>query len=166
MDLDGAVRDLAPRLLGYCLLRTGDRGLAEDLAQEALAALVRRWRRHGPPDSPAAFVFAIARRRAGRALFRRRLWMPLDGLRARPSPSLDPEARLLENAERRRLATALGRLRPADREVLLLSTVAGLSLGETAAAMGIGLSAAKMRAMRARNRLRDLLEEGDARTGR
>jgi RNA polymerase sigma factor (sigma-70 family) len=166
MDLDGAVHDLAPRLLGYCLLRTGDRGLSEDLAQEALAALVHRWRRLGPPDSPAAFVFAIARRRAGRALFRRRLWMPLDGLRARPSPSLDPEARLLEDVERRRVATALGRLRPADREVLLLTTIAGLSLAETAAPVGTGLSAAKMRVTRARNRLRELLEEGDARTGR
>jgi RNA polymerase sigma factor (sigma-70 family) len=166
MDLDGAVRDLAPRLLGYCLLRTGDRGLAEDLTQEALAALVHRWRRHGPPDSPAAFVFAIARRRAGRALLGRRLWLPLDGLRGRPSSSVDPEARLLKDAERRRLARALGRLRPADREVLLLTTVAGLSLGETAAAMGTGLSAAKMRAMRARNRLRELLEECDASRGR
>jgi RNA polymerase sigma factor (sigma-70 family) len=166
MDLDGAVHDLAPRLLGYCLLRTGDRGLAEDLAQEALAALVHRWRRHGPPDSAAAFVFAIARRRAGRALFRRRLWLPLDDLRARPSPSVDPEARLLEDAERRRLTRALARLRPADREVLLLTAVAGLSLAETATAMKTGLSAAKMRAMRARTRLRQLLEDGDVRTGR
>jgi hypothetical protein len=38
--------------------------MAEDIAHDALTGLVRRWRNHGPPDSPEAFAFAIAKRRA------------------------------------------------------------------------------------------------------
>lgn len=68
MDLAEVISGLAPRLIAYLCARTGNRALAEDLAQDALIALVQTWRRHGPPDSPDAFVFAIAKRRAGRAL--------------------------------------------------------------------------------------------------
>ncbi|RPJ84180.1 MAG: hypothetical protein EHM13_05480, partial [Acidobacteria bacterium] len=63
MDLEQAVGDLTPRLLRYCLARTRNTALAEDVAHDALVALVQRWRRYGPPESVDAFVFAIARRR-------------------------------------------------------------------------------------------------------
>jgi RNA polymerase sigma factor (sigma-70 family) len=159
MDLDAAVRDLAPRLLGYCFLRTGDRGLAEDIAQESLTALVGRWRRHGPPDSPAAFAFAVARRRAWRATLRRRLWVPLEKIARKSSPAVDPEASLVQRVERRRVLGALTGLPSADREALLLTSVAGLGANDAAAALGIGVSAFKMRTLRARQRLRALLEE-------
>jgi RNA polymerase sigma-70 factor (ECF subfamily) len=159
MDLESAVRDLAPRLIGYCLLRTAERALAEDIAQETLTALVRRWRRHGPPESPGAFAFAIARRRVGRALLRRRLWLPLDALRGAVARGGDPEGDMLERAERRRVASALSRLGARDREVLLMTAAGDYSLGEAAGLLGISLSAAKMRALRARGRLRALLED-------
>jgi len=54
MDLESEVEEIAPRLLRYCLGEIGDRGLAEEAAQEGLTALVQRWRRQGPPESPAA----------------------------------------------------------------------------------------------------------------
>lgn len=161
VDLDATVRDLAPKLLGYCFLETGDAGLAEEISQDTLTALVQRWRRHGPPDSPAAFVFAIARRRSARAMVRRRLWRPLGevfGLRdGRPNP----EQAALRLGERARVAQALARLRPADRQVLLLFTVWDLGMEDVARTLDVSLSAAKMRAMRARQRLRALLEEGN-----
>jgi len=49
MDLERAVGDLTPRLLRYCTARTGDAALGEDVAHDALVALVQRWSRHGPP---------------------------------------------------------------------------------------------------------------------
>jgi len=158
VDLDSTVRDLAPRLLAYCFLRTGDPSLAEDLAQEALAALVERWRRHGQPDSPAAFVFAIARRRAFRSLLRRRFWVPLDAVAAAPAAWGNPESALLVRVEREDLTAALAKLPTRDREVLLLLTVGELTLAEAAASLRISLSAAKMRALRARRRLHELLK--------
>jgi len=161
MDLDSVVRELSPRLLGYCYLRTGDPSLAEDLTQESLTALVQHWRRYGSPDSPAAFVFAIARRRAARALLRRRLWLPLDRVEGTASTWGDPEASLVVRTERQQLVAALSDLASKDREVILLVTVGELTLHDAAAALGISVSAAKMRALRARRRLRQVMENGD-----
>lgn len=76
MELEATVAELAPRVLRYCLGRTG----APEVAEEALTALVGRWRRHGPPDSPEAFVFAVARRRAFRTAVRRQVLLPLASL--------------------------------------------------------------------------------------
>jgi DNA-directed RNA polymerase specialized sigma24 family protein len=45
--------------------------------------------------------------------------------------------------------------------VLLLVTVGELTLNDAAAALGISVSAAKMRALRARRRLRQVMENGD-----
>src|SRR3954465_13407466 len=59
VDLDAAVAVLAPRLVAYATGRTGCRTTGEDVAQDALTALVVRWKRHGPPESPEAFAFAI-----------------------------------------------------------------------------------------------------------
>ena len=93
-DLETIVRDLAPAVLRYSLGATGDRSLAEEVAQDALAALVGRWRRRGPPQEPAAFVIAAARRRAARRMARNRvekLLTPLDaaaGLVAAPGTDL------------------------------------------------------------------------------
>src|SRR5262245_12429403 len=62
-DLDETVTALAPRLIADARARPGCLRTAEDIAQDALVALVRRWRQQGPPDSSEAYVFAIARRR-------------------------------------------------------------------------------------------------------
>jgi len=161
VDLDVVVRELAPKLLGYCQLETGDRSLAEEIAQDALSALVQRWRRYGPPDSPAAFVFAIARRRSARAMVRRRLWRPLEEAFGHRDGRANPEQAALRSDERARVARALSRLRPPDRQVLLLLTVWELPMEQAASTLRISLSAAKMRALRARQRLRELLEEGN-----
>jgi len=159
-DLETIVRELTPKVIGYCALQTRNLALAEDVAQEALTALVQRWRRLGPPASPAAFVFSIARRRVVRALVRRRLMLPLEFVRGRSNHEPSPEQRSIRDAERNRLIAALSRLRAGDRQVLLLTTVGELSVQEAADALGVSLSAVKMRALRARRRLREELEEG------
>ena len=158
MELDDAVRELAPKLLGYCTLETRDPALAEELAQETLTALVQRWRRHGPPDSPAAFVFAIARRRCARAVVRRRLLVPLEFVLDRPDHRVNPEQETVDRAERRLVVDCLARLRATDRQVLILLTVGEVGMEDAARILGISISAVKMRALRARQRLRELLE--------
>lgn len=59
------------RIVGALARYTGDFALAEDLAQEALAAALVTWPRDGVPDSPAAWLLTAGRRRAIDA-FRRR----------------------------------------------------------------------------------------------
>jgi RNA polymerase sigma factor (sigma-70 family) len=161
MDLETAVKELAPQLLRYSLGKTGDAALAEEVAQDALAALVQRWRRHGPPDSPAAFAFAVARRRAGRLNFQRRLLEPLHALLDHHSPLPGPEESATLRTDLARTLAALRRLSGLDREVLLMVGAADLGPTEGARLLGISVSAVKMRVHRARKRLLELLEESD-----
>jgi RNA polymerase sigma-70 factor (ECF subfamily) len=159
MELEIVVEELAPQLLRYALGRTGDPSLAEEVAQEALAALVLRWRRHGPPDCPAAFAFVIARRRAQRESLKRRLLFPLTVLFDRESAEPDPEERAASRTDLARMLAALKRLSARDREALLLVTVGELGHGEAARVLAISLSALKMRVHRARQRLQQLVED-------
>jgi len=54
----------SPRIVGALARYTGDFALAEDVAQEALAAALASWPRSGVPDNPGAWLLTIARRRA------------------------------------------------------------------------------------------------------
>lgn len=165
VDLDVKVAELAPRVLRYAAAHLGDTSLAEEVAQDSLAALVRRCRNGGPPDSAEAFVFAIARRRLGRAAWRRRLWAPLEHAFGAQDPAATPEASVIAQAEKDLVRSMLARLGRRDREAILMVALGELSMKEAAAALGLSLSAVKMRISRARARLRSLLEdEHDRRT--
>jgi RNA polymerase sigma factor (sigma-70 family) len=52
------------RIVGALARYTGDFGLAEDVAQEALAEALVAWPRDGQPPNPAAWLLTVARRRA------------------------------------------------------------------------------------------------------
>ncbi|MGO4534139.1 RNA polymerase sigma factor [Leifsonia sp. 2MCAF36] len=56
--IDGA------RVVATLAKMTGDVGLAEDLAQEALVEALRQWPRDGVPDNPGGWLTAVAKRRA------------------------------------------------------------------------------------------------------
>jgi len=156
--LTGLLAELAPGLLRYCRARTGDPSLAEEVAQEALTALVTRWRRKGPPDSPAAFVFTVARRRAGRRLAQRRLTAPLEALGVARAAEPDPEERTAERQRLVRVREMLGELSSREREALLLAVAGDLDTATAARTLGISKSAYKMRLHRARRRLERLTE--------
>ena len=51
------------RLIAALARVTGDVGLAEDLAQDALVAALEQWPAQGVPDNPGAWLTAVARRR-------------------------------------------------------------------------------------------------------
>jgi predicted RNA polymerase sigma factor len=59
------------RIVGALARYAGDFGLAEDVAQEALAEALVTWPRDGVPGNPAGWLLAVGRRRAIDA-FRRR----------------------------------------------------------------------------------------------
>jgi RNA polymerase sigma factor (sigma-70 family) len=52
------------RLIAGLTRITGDVGLAEDLAQDALVAALERWSQSGVPDNPGAWLMATAKHRA------------------------------------------------------------------------------------------------------
>jgi len=158
VELDEAVRTLAPRLIAYGVARTRSLANAEDIAQDVLLALVRRWQL-GPPTSPDAFAFAIAKRRASRVLARQALMVPIDFIRglAREESSVE---QAYGNRVGLRLALSAVRALPRlDREALLLRSVAELSYDEIASVCGSSSAAIKMRISRARRRLAAAMEE-------
>lgn len=57
-------REQSPRLVGGLVRLTRDVDLAEDLANDAMLAALEQWRVTGVPDNPAAWLMAVAKRRA------------------------------------------------------------------------------------------------------
>lgn len=162
MELETTLAGLTPGLLRYCRARTGDPAVAEEIVQDILTLLVERWRRGDAPESPAAFAFAIARRRASRATARQKLLAPFEvvfgSARRDTSQTADPEARALERDRLTEVLAALRGLPRGDREALLLAAVSDLDTATAARVLGISRSAYKMRLHRARKRLAERLE--------
>ena len=159
MDLDTTIEALAPRLLRYCLGLSGNHALAEDASQEAMAALIGRFERHGPPDDAAAFVFTVARRRLKRRLWRRRLRQPLETLAGFIDDTPSPEIRSIGGARLDATLAALDHLSGSERDALMLMVAGELTAADAAKQLGISTSAFKMRVHRARQHLRQLLED-------
>ncbi|MEU0555835.1 DUF6596 domain-containing protein [Dactylosporangium sp. NPDC006015] len=59
-----AAVDAYPRIVATLIRVTGDWALAEDCAQDALAAALERWPRDGVPDNPGGWLMTAARNRA------------------------------------------------------------------------------------------------------
>jgi DNA-directed RNA polymerase specialized sigma24 family protein len=63
-SLEAVWRAEAPRLVGELTRLVRDRGLAEELAQDALVAALEQWPRTGVPENPGASLMATAKHRA------------------------------------------------------------------------------------------------------
>jgi RNA polymerase sigma-70 factor (ECF subfamily) len=136
----------------------------DDVVQEAFIAALTTTAL--PTGDAGAWLRAIAARKALDAMrrVRRRGEEPLpDPTReeATFAVSIDPERRIDGAAARQWLS----RLSPVDRAVLLLVDVEGHSMAEAAAMMGITRIAAKLRAMRARRKLANLMMPPSKREG-
>ena len=70
----------------------------------------------------------------------------------------DPELRAVTRERSVQLAAALQTLTVSDREILILKDIEELSYGEIRAILGRPITALKIRALRARRRLREALE--------
>jgi RNA polymerase sigma-70 factor (sigma-E family) len=146
---------VSPWLLRSAYLLTGDRGHAEDLLQLTLWRTARRWRAiRGSPDAYAREVLVNLSRDRHRALSRR----PVEVARADPlvAGSADDVERLLERDE---MIGAVRGLPRRQREVVVLRFFLGLSVEQTAAALGASEGTVKSYTARALARMRDLLAE-------
>ncbi|MGO4153471.1 RNA polymerase sigma factor [Cupriavidus sp. YAF13] len=156
-----AVREMVsrklPRVLALATRMLGDRGEAEDVAQEVF---VRLWKQ-------------AARWQPGRARFdtwlhRVALNLCYDRLRGareqamepvpeQAAPGAGPEEALDAAAQGVRVGAALAKLPARQREALVLQYYQELPNGEAAALMGISVEALESLLARARRNLRDLL---------
>ncbi|MFI5843570.1 RNA polymerase sigma factor [Catenuloplanes sp. NPDC051500] len=60
----GTWREQSARLVGGLLRVTHDLDLAQDFAHDAMVAALEQWPHDGVPDNPAAWLMAVAKRRA------------------------------------------------------------------------------------------------------
>jgi RNA polymerase sigma-70 factor (sigma-E family) len=148
------VRDHGDSLVRLSYLLCGDRGKAEDAAQEALTRLYLRWGRIEDPLPYARRSVVNATNDQWRRRSRREH-------RERTAASQPPEPPLpLDDvvADRDRLVRALRRLPYGQRAVLVLRYWHQLSEPETAAVLGNSVGTVKSQSSRALARLRQDLE--------
>ncbi len=62
-DVEGLLRELAPRVLGALVRRCGHFDACEDAVQEALLAAAVQWPDRGVPENPRGWLITVASRR-------------------------------------------------------------------------------------------------------
>ena len=148
-----------PAVLAYCRRRAA----AEEAGDAAVATFEVLWRTmDDPPVHPLPWLYKVAAGQlANVARSERRRRRLLDRLAGGPRSHLpaappDPGEATAEAAAAR---AALARLKPADREVLLLVAWEGLDPDEAARALGVSPGTFAVRLHRARRRLEALLAD-------
>ncbi len=126
-----------PAVTGSVYLLCGDRGLAEEAAQEAFARALASWRRLGSKPWAAGWVTTTALNVARRQLRRR----------PAPSPNPAPAGDLEEHLDVR---AAVGRLPARQQEAVVLHYLLDLSVIDVAATMGCNEGTVKRHLSRAR----------------
>jgi RNA polymerase sigma-70 factor (ECF subfamily) len=148
----------------------GDRGLAQDLAQEtflrALRAMSRGQYRYPRPFKPWLYAIAVnlARdhyrqaetRRTDSASDDEAAWEAAVG-----AETTQPESRLLSQAEARQVADAMMALPLHQREAILLRYCQDLSLAEIAEALNIPVGTVKSRLSLGVRRLKEMLKNDE-----
>lgn len=159
-DADATLRLLGryrPPLVRLLTGLTGDRALAEDVAQEAFLQAFRSLRQLRDPGAFYGWVRRLATRHALRALRRRRP----------PGPPLDPALPAGDNPAREvetRLAVegVLRALPPDLRAVLVLREMEQLDYEEIAETLGVPVGTVRSRLFTARERFRKAWSEMEA----
>ena len=149
--------------LRYATRMLGSREDAEDVMQEALMRAFRALMTYDATRDFRTGLMSIVANRCRTALTvraRRERFLTTDTLAAELAPAPAENG----GSEIGAVQWALAQLEPKYREAFLLKHVEELSYDEIARITGAGVSALKMRVRRACERMRDLLEDEDART--
>jgi RNA polymerase sigma-70 factor (sigma-E family) len=146
---------------------TGDRWLAEDLAQTALASTYAAWWRVRRADDPDAYVRRVLINASNRRFRRRRV---AEHPAADGDPPAAAGAAVADPAgligERSALLAALAQLPPRQRAVLVLRYWEDLSDAQAAAILGCSASTVRSQAARALAKLRRSPALADPEPGR
>jgi RNA polymerase sigma factor (sigma-70 family) len=153
------------RLIAGLARMSGDLGVAEDLAQDALVAALERWPRSGVPDNPGAWLMATAKNRAidlirRRGTFERKQEELTREVAARfAMDRADFDAALDEEVGDELLGLMFICCHPLlsqeARVALTLRLLGGLTTAEIARAFLAGEAAVAQRLVRAKRTLRD-----------
>lgn len=159
--IERTFREESGQILAALIASVGDFAVAEDALQDAVEAALRQWPREGTPRNPAAWLTAIARRRAIDRLRR-------DATLMRKQATLQALAELeatqyaapdTDDIPDERLKLLFTCCHPAlsleARIALTLRTLGGLSTEEIARAFLVPEATMAQRLVRARRKIRD-----------
>ncbi|MBN2874195.1 MAG: sigma-70 family RNA polymerase sigma factor [Spirochaetales bacterium] len=162
------VERYSDRVFGFCRARLGDDSDAEDAVQDVF---IRAFRSLGAFDAGRSFVswlFSIAANRvksryavrSSAATMVQRAGMEAAIAGEAASLAANPEQLALDRLSAEELRRAVAGLQPSYRAPVELFYFAGLSVADTASALGLGEEAVKTRLFRARHLLaRKIAEE-------
>jgi len=165
--LDELVTRYQPRVFRFGVRLCGDAETAADVAQDTLLAMARSLRDFRADASLSTWLYAITHRACLRHRRKKRFQpareesldaLPPDQRDALAASARDPEQALAGREIEVALKAAIAGLKPAEREVLLLRDVEGLTAPEVGEVLGLGLAAVKSRLHRARLAVRQKLE--------
>jgi RNA polymerase sigma factor (sigma-70 family) len=136
-EIEGLLRESAPRALVAVARRFGDFADAEDAVQEAMIDAARQWPAQGLPDSPTGWLVHVASRRLTDRIRSEAARRDREQAVAQeePAAAIEPEER--READDTLLLTFMcchPSLTPASAIALTLRAVAGLTTAEIAAA--------------------------------
>jgi RNA polymerase sigma factor (sigma-70 family) len=144
---------------------TGDVGLAEDLAQDALVAALERWPKSGVPDNPGAWLMTTAKHRAidtfrrGKLLDRKQDELGHELLARQQSPEGDLDAALDDHVGDDLLRLIFTTCHPVlstdARVALTLRLLGGLTTDEIARGFLVPEATIAQRIVRAKRTLRE-----------
>jgi RNA polymerase sigma-70 factor (ECF subfamily) len=146
---DELYRRWSRRLYGYVLRHVGDAVIADDLFQEVFLTVLRDRSYEPARGRFAAWLFALARnrcldhRRADERVAQRSADMPEEPA-ARDCPA-DPEETLARDQQGRTVRAAIAGLPEAQRQLLILKQVGGLTYREIGEMHGIPEGTVKSR---------------------
>lgn len=164
--IEALVTRYEPHVFRFGVSMCGDADEAREVLQDTFLAMVRSLKTFRADSSLSTWLYAIAHhacmKRRRRRVSAPRQVVSLDDLdgadRERlASPSPSPEVAVATHEQRTALDAAIASLDPAQRVVLLLRDVEGLSAPEAAEALGVSVAAVKSRLHRARVALRATL---------
>jgi RNA polymerase sigma-70 factor, ECF subfamily len=153
-------------ILRYCVARLGD-ALGEEVMQEVFVTMVKTLRTYRPGPPVEGWLFAMAKQKCQHALrnrtrrqdianaFGKDIWQQVHA-----DPSTPPGAGLEARERATRLATSLTKLPELERIVLHWRFHRGLSVAESAEALGMSEAAVRKRLQRALRRLKERMDDG------
>nr|WP_166353830.1 SigE family RNA polymerase sigma factor [Phytoactinopolyspora limicola] len=167
MDADGFTEFVAsrgPSLLRMALALTADRGLAEDLVQEALTRAVSRWTKLVRDGDPEKYLRAVMLNET-RSQWRRRSRRHEVITDEVPEPAAT-DGTELGVADRIDMATILKHLTPRQRAIVYLRYYEDLSVADTAGLLNCSPGTVKRQSFDALKRIRclapSLIPDNDA----
>ncbi len=158
-DMETIYREYAVPVYRFAYTLTGSADAAEELTQDTFCEAVRCLHRYDGSCKLLTWLCQIARHRWYDTLKkrRRRASEPPDETLPDPTPGVQQSVE--QTDEVRRLYRYIHALPEAEKELVLLRTLGGLSFAQIAGIMDISENAARVRYHRARLKLQERMEQ-------